>query len=33
MTINVAQYGHIIASGWGESPPESVRRKIEEEYS
>ena len=32
-TIDIAEYGMVIASGWGENPPQDLVRKIEEEYS
>lgn len=29
-SIDVADYGKVLASGWGEEPPESVKKRIEE---
>ena len=31
-SIDVALYGQILYSGWGENPPESIVKKIEEEF-
>lgn len=32
-TIPLNEYGEIIASGWGETPPEEIKKEIEEQYS
>ncbi|ACT69300.1 hypothetical protein ACJZTR_01410 [Neorickettsia risticii] len=32
-SIDVKDYGEILYSGWGEDPPEDIKKKIEEEYS
>ncbi|KJV68929.1 hypothetical protein [Candidatus Neoehrlichia procyonis] len=31
-SIDVALYGQILYSGWGENPPEEIVKKIEDEY-
>ena len=31
-SIDVALYGQILYSGWGENPPENIVKKIEEEF-
>lgn len=31
-TVDVAQYGSILYSGWGENPPDDIVAKIKEEY-
>ncbi|QXK92002.1 hypothetical protein HL033_00205 [Neoehrlichia mikurensis] len=31
-SIDVALYGQILYSGWGENPPEDIVKKIEDEY-
>lgn len=31
-TLDVAQYGEILFSGWGVHPPADIRRKVDEIY-
>lgn len=31
-TINLLDYGEVVYSGWGEEPPEDIKKKVEEEY-
>jgi hypothetical protein len=31
--IDVAEYGKILYSGWGDAPPENITEKINKEYS
>ena len=30
--IDVSQYGEVLYSGWGKSPPEDVVNKVQEQY-
>lgn len=30
--IDLADYGEVLFSGWGKTPPEDIKKKIEEEY-
>ncbi len=32
-SLDLADYGAVLASGWGEDPPESVKKSISEQYS
>lgn len=32
-TMDVADYGEVLASGWGQHPPNDVARRIENEYT
>lgn len=32
-SLDVKDYGEILYSGWGENPPEDIRKKIDEEYN
>ena len=32
-TVDAAQYGEVIFSGWGEKPPEEVRMQVEALYA
>lgn len=32
-SLDVADYGEVLESGWGEDPPESVVKRIEEEFN
>lgn len=31
-SIDVAKYGKVLYSGWGEDPPEDIVKKVEEEF-
>lgn len=31
-TLDVADFGQVLKSGWGENPPEDVVEKIKEQY-
>lgn len=32
-SIDVADYGEVLHSGWGENPPDDLKKRIEEEYN